>query len=623
MIAAVAVEVSLPHLDRTFDYRVPEGMAVEVGVRVRVAFAGRLVSGIVLALHDDATHATAELRAVVSPEVVLRPDSAALVRAVATRYAGTFTDVLRFAVPPRHARSEASAAGHEPVLIDVQHELTGPLTAVRGLSAFLGRSARGEALRACLDVPTALDLPQVVAEVAAVAASSSSVIVVTPDARDVTRVVDALRTHDITAIEMRASDGPSVRQRAFTTVAHAARCVVVGTRSSVFAPVQMPGVCIVMGDGHDALVEPQSPGWHAREVALLRTQVQGWSMLAVAHHRSIEMQHLVHSGTVKSLEWSREQWRALSVQCASVPERYDDADPLLQRLRIPPSVFTAVREGLRTGPVLLSVAHRGYVTGVRCASCREIARCTTCAGPVGVAAEGEQPRCRICGTADWTCPWCGSTRVLFRTLGIERTREEVGRAFPGIPIRIIDAEHPLDAIPDTAQLLLCTPGMEPAGRLRLAVVLDVDTVLGRHDLAAPAEAVRRWHEVAATVRSDGRMMIVGSQTAAAVQALVRNDPVGFAERDLADRATAGLPPSVHAAVVQAPVGNQAAADIHAHIPQARMLGPVHAGSEHRWILLDADLAALCSAVRTVIARRSASKTLAGITVRIDPLELAT
>src|SRR6185437_11255251 len=48
-IARVVVDVSLAHLDRPFDYQVPESLAQQAipGVRVRVRFAGQLVDGFV------------------------------------------------------------------------------------------------------------------------------------------------------------------------------------------------------------------------------------------------------------------------------------------------------------------------------------------------------------------------------------------------------------------------------------------------------------------------------------------------------------------------------------------------------------------------------------------------
>ena len=45
----------------------------------------------------------------ISPEPVLTPEIFDLARAVADRYAGTLADVLRLAIPPRHATAEREA----------------------------------------------------------------------------------------------------------------------------------------------------------------------------------------------------------------------------------------------------------------------------------------------------------------------------------------------------------------------------------------------------------------------------------------------------------------------------------------------------------------------------------
>ena len=111
-VARVAVDNPLPHLDRPFDYLVPAAMqdSAGPGVRVRVRFAGKLVDGFVLerVAHSDHTGKLTPLERVVSPEQVLTPEVAELARAVADRYAGTLADVLRLAVPPRHARTESA-----------------------------------------------------------------------------------------------------------------------------------------------------------------------------------------------------------------------------------------------------------------------------------------------------------------------------------------------------------------------------------------------------------------------------------------------------------------------------------------------------------------------------------
>ena len=113
-MARVLVDLPLAHLDRPFDYAVPEAMAeaARPGVRVKVRFAGQDVDGFVVerrAVSDHAGTLTA-LRRVISPEPVLTPAVAGLSEDVAKRYAGTRSDVLRLAVPPRHATVEKQAS---------------------------------------------------------------------------------------------------------------------------------------------------------------------------------------------------------------------------------------------------------------------------------------------------------------------------------------------------------------------------------------------------------------------------------------------------------------------------------------------------------------------------------
>ena len=78
------------------------------GVRVRVRFAGQLVDGYLLERVQASEHRgrLAWLERVISPEPVLTPEIFGLARAVADRYAGTLADVLRLAIPPRHATAE-------------------------------------------------------------------------------------------------------------------------------------------------------------------------------------------------------------------------------------------------------------------------------------------------------------------------------------------------------------------------------------------------------------------------------------------------------------------------------------------------------------------------------------
>src|ERR1700761_1404022 len=109
-VARIAVDLPLAHLDRPFDYLVPERLADQArpGVRVRVRFAGKLTDGFIIERAAGSEHqgSLRYLERVVSAEQVLTGEIAGLARAVADRYAGTLADVLRLAVPQRHAGAE-------------------------------------------------------------------------------------------------------------------------------------------------------------------------------------------------------------------------------------------------------------------------------------------------------------------------------------------------------------------------------------------------------------------------------------------------------------------------------------------------------------------------------------
>ena len=120
-IARVLPMLSVPHLDREFDYLVAAEQSddAQPGVRVRVRFHGRLVDAYVLERrsHTDHVGQLGWLDRVISPEPVLTAEVGRLVDAVASRYAGTRPDVLRLAIPPRHASAEKSVAA--PPLLPV------------------------------------------------------------------------------------------------------------------------------------------------------------------------------------------------------------------------------------------------------------------------------------------------------------------------------------------------------------------------------------------------------------------------------------------------------------------------------------------------------------------------
>ena len=222
---------------------------------------------------------------------------------------------------------------------------------------------------------------------------------------------------------------------------------------------------------------------------------------------------------------------------------------------------------------------RGYLAAIACGRCRAQARCATCGGPLEIGGSHETPGCRWCGAlaADWTCARCGAGQLRALVTGAARTAEELGRAFPGVPVRTSGGQHVLAAVPAEPALVIATPGAEPVAEdgYAAALLLDGWALLGRPSLRAAEEALRRWLNAAALVRPAAPVVVLAEATLPAVQALIRWDPVTFSERELAERTELGFPPAVRMASVTGTP--EAVADFvgAAGLPaQAEVLGPV-------------------------------------------------
>ncbi|GDY81714.1 hypothetical protein SAVCW2_09130 [Streptomyces avermitilis] len=128
--------------------------------------------------------------------------------------------------------------------------------------------------------------------------------------------------------------------------------------------------------------------------------------------------------------------------------------------------------------------------------------------------------------------------------------------------------------------MVSTPGAEPVaeGGYAAALLLDGWAMLGRPDLRAGEEALRRWIGAAALVRGQaagGTVVVVAEPTLRPVQALVRWDPVGHAVRELAERAELGFPPVSRMAAVSGTAEAVAGFLSGVELPSdAEVLGPV-------------------------------------------------
>lgn len=508
-VAKILVDLPLPHLDKLFDYLIPENMVCRPGIRVKVKFAGRLVDGYLIEVYETAelSRSLATIQRIVSNQVVLPPELFELAQAVAKHYCGMAIDVLRLAIPKRVAAVEKteikavpSITGFESGSVLARYPRgAGYLTALR-----TGKIVRG----VWTAVPVAEDIGDlsqgIFDAVAATLLANQAALVIVPTQKDLEWYQEAATSRFGPGVLTLSSElSPAMRYRNYLAALSGKAKIVIGTMGAVFTPMPNLGLLVVLEEANDQYAERRAPYWHLREVAALRSYLAPVSLLYASYSRCCETQHLVEKGWLGEIAMSAYEARRLSpvVRIAADSDHALDRDPYAFVARLPHDVFTVIRAGLARGPVLVQVPRAGYLIETE-----------------------------------------SGLRV-----GVKRTAEELGKAFPRTKVVVSSGEKSVAKVDNSPALVVCTPGMHPrvTGGYAAAVILDVSASLSRLDLRTGEESLLRWLEVAAQVTSaenEGTVMLVGELSSPTIQAMVRLDPISYAKRELVDREIAGYPP---------------------------------------------------------------------------------
>lgn len=585
-IAQVLLESPVPHLDRPFDYAVPVDLEEKVvpGSRVKVMFSGREMPGYVLKrLERSATaHRLSSIRRVVSPLPLLGEEILELAQRVAARYAGVTFDVLRAAIPQRVARVEKEFIGQQPPQTAQPAEEPGPREADLALKSY------GEHSWA----------HQILHRVQQTLQAGGDAVVVVPDQRDAQEVASLLEDDLGTEVVARLSAdmGPTPRYRSYLQLRYGQARVAVGTRSAVFAPVANLCQLIIFDDDDPSHAEPRAPYHHVREVALLRAVQTGAGILFLSTSRSLEVQRLVERGWLTETAPDRDARRAGTPLVTASSDSYQqERDPTLQQSRLPAVAFRSIRKGLEQGPVLIQVGRSGFVPAVICARCRTRQQCPECHGPLALPAhhgQSQSLRCRWCGIHQrgHRCAECGHREFRAAARGTERTGQELGRAFPNVPVILSTAGQSIPEVGEKPALVVSTPGVEPvaAAGYSAVILLDGDLQLMRDGLDVPRQVLSRWFRAGslARSRSEGGAVVVTAESQELTGALVRWDPAGYARRELYRRLELNLPPATRMLSVTGEPTEVRGLIHEVKLPAGLdWIGPAEAsGGESRWLL---------------------------------------
>lgn len=326
--------------------------------------------------------------------------------------------------------------------------------------------------------------------------------------------------------------------------------LVIGTRSAVFAPVHDLG-CIIIDEEHDyGYKQDQSPHYHARDVAMMRCDIEGADFIAGSAAPSLEMMHAVAKGEAarEVIPRSRTLAQVRIVDMKKLP-LVSKRQKITVSGYLENAMLTTMAAG---GKVLIFLNRKGYATLAICSHCSKVFQCPRCSVNLNFHYESKVLRCHYCNYSvapPTICPECNAGYVRFLGAGTEKLENELCRKFPKAGITRWESGMPLAY--DDADIIIATQaGIRHAqARFGLVAMLGIDNALNHVDFRSAEKA---FGTMACLFGLADKQIVVQTNMPDhyVLRALTQNDPDIFYQEEFRQRKQLSFPPYRHFALIK-------------------------------------------------------------------------
>lgn len=424
--------------------------------------------------------------------------------------------------------------------------------------------------------------------------------------------------------------------------------IVIGPRSALFTPLRNIGL-IVMDESHDQAYKSDSaPHYRTDRVAAKLSQLYDAIFVSGSATPNVEDFYVAKAKnrsivTLDSLATNSGH----STNTTSIVDLRDKNMYGRSRIISQPLLAAITKALGHNEQTLLFLNRRGTASAVLCSTCGWRALCAHCDLPLTYHGDSHTLRCHVCGRSTPlppSCPECGQTEIVLKTVGTKAVFDEVHRLFPAARLRRFDTdtakpdqiEHHLNSLQKGEVDIIIGTQMITKGldlpRLAVVGVLNADSSLLIPDFAATERTYQLIGQVVGRVGRGHRAGHVILQTYNPDHPVLRSalaqDWDSFYDRELAERRAYNFPPFCYLLKVSCARATQKSAEkaavlLHAQLhkvyPRLRIEGPSPAfhpreGGKYKWQLI------IKSPSRVVLLNIIASLP-SGWTHDIDPIDL--
>lgn len=351
--------------------------------------------------------------------------------------------------------------------------------------------------------------------------------------------------------------------------------IVIGTRSAVFTPFKRLGLIIIDEEHDDSFKQQDGLRYHARDLALMRGQLDVCPVVLGTATPSLETLHNALQGKYHHLSLSKRAGNARMPRMEILDIRHQPLHSGLSE-----SLIVQIRNELAHGhQVLVFVNRRGYAPAVICHACGHTTDCRACEVPYTYHLASGRLHCHSCGSSKplpSVCGHCGSTELLMEGVGSEQVESGLKSLFADVTQVRIDSDsvRSKSALTERLaainaghfQLLVGTQILSKGhhfANVTLVAIVDCDGALFSADFRAPerlGQLITQLAGRAGRQSTPGRMLLqTHNPEHPLLQDLVHNGYAHFARQALQERKRAGLPPYSYQIAIRAEAADKALA----------------------------------------------------------------
>lgn len=379
--------------------------------------------------------------------------------------------------------------------------------------------------------------------------NNQSAIVLLPSIDSLLRGKEAINTNlGIEPVVLYRKEAREIKQ--WLKAREATRpCVVIGTRSAIFAPLSDLGLVIIDEEEYSVYKQDQVPHYHAREAAFLRAGLEKAKVILGSAAPSLEALYLARINKIKYtfIERRRPFPEIKIVDTSS--EFYLSHKKVILSKYLQDLILSSLTQPCK---VLLFLNRRGFATFASCRHCGKVLVCPRCNVNLVYHFKENILNCHYCNfktPPPNICPSCNCGYIGYSGMGTEKIESELSRLFPQARIKRLDEDRHINI--SEADIFISTQSVirQAVCDFELVGVLSIDNSLNRIDFRA---AEKTFGLLVRLLAFTNKKMVIQTSLPKhpCFQAVEKKDINIFYDEELIQRRQLGFPPYQHLALVK-------------------------------------------------------------------------